>query len=77
MFKTFKYAFPIALAALAGPAAATIVGGAITSGSALTAGGEFIKLTVPFTESDPDSTVGDARSRPPTSTVSMRFRTSS
>ncbi|WP_170168740.1 VPLPA-CTERM sorting domain-containing protein [Rhodovulum iodosum] len=44
---------------MAAPASATIVGGAITSGSAFDQGGTFIKLTVPFTESDPDSTVGN------------------
>ena len=37
---------------------ATIVSGAVTGGSALTEGGAFVKLIVPFTESDPDNTVG-------------------
>ncbi|ARE38284.1 hypothetical protein RGUI_0143 [Rhodovulum sp. P5] len=47
------------LGLFAGAASATIIDGAITAGTALSAGGTFIKLTVPFIESDPDSTVGD------------------
>ena len=38
---------------------ATIVSGSVTGGQSLTQGGTFIKLSVPFTESDPDNTVGD------------------
>ena len=36
---------------------ATIVSGSVTGGQSLTQGGTFIKLSVPFTESDPDNTV--------------------
>jgi len=59
-------AFRVTLAAsllaalLAGPAAhATIISGFVTGGSAQSAGGVFVELTPPFTESDPDSTVGN------------------
>ena len=38
---------------------ATIVSGAVTGGQSLTQGGTFVKLTVPFTNSDPDNTVGN------------------
>lgn len=41
------------------PASATIVGGTVTGGSAFTAGGTFINLTVPFAQSNPDNTVGN------------------
>jgi hypothetical protein len=40
------------------PVCATIVSGAVTGGSSLTQGGTFIKLPVPFTESNPANTVG-------------------
>jgi len=40
-------------------ASATIVSGAVTGGGSLSSGGTFIKLTVPFTESSPDNTVGN------------------
>ena len=40
-------------------ASATIVSGSVTGGQSLTQGGTFIKLSAPFTESDPDNTVGD------------------
>ena len=40
------------------PVSATIVSGEVTGGGALGAGGVFVKLTVPFTVSDPDNTVG-------------------
>jgi hypothetical protein len=42
--------------ALATPAAATIIGGTINSGGP---GAQFFKLAVPFTESNPDNTVGN------------------
>ena len=42
-------------AAAAMPAGATILSGTVTSG----AGATFVKLSVPFTESTPDNTVGD------------------
>ncbi|MBS1827816.1 MAG: PEP-CTERM sorting domain-containing protein [Acidobacteria bacterium] len=45
----------LALAAMAIPASATIIGGTVTSGG----GATFIKLTVPFTDSTPDNTVGN------------------
>lgn len=38
---------------------AAIIGGAVTGGTAKTAGGTFIELTAPFTESTPDNTVGN------------------
>jgi len=41
------------------PAYATIVSGEVTGGTSFDMGGEFINLTVPFTESNPDNTVGD------------------
>ena len=37
---------------------ATIIGGEVTGGASLTQGGTFINLTVPFTDSNPDNTVG-------------------
>jgi hypothetical protein len=40
----------------AAPASASIINGAVISGGA---GATFIKLTVPFTDSTPDNTVGD------------------
>ncbi len=40
------------------PASATIVSGSVTSGSAFAAGGNFINLTVPFSQSNPTNTVG-------------------
>ncbi|MDJ0928949.1 MAG: hypothetical protein QNJ73_15025 [Gammaproteobacteria bacterium] len=52
--------FFAALAALFSQTAlATIISGAVTGGQSLDQGGMFIKLTVPFTESDPDNTVGN------------------
>ncbi len=50
------FAAAIALAAMSIPASATIIGGSITSGAP---GAQFIKLTVPFTASTPDNTVGN------------------
>ncbi len=47
-----------ALLLAASPAAATVIGGAVTGGYSFDNGGVFVKLTVPFTESDPDNTVG-------------------
>ncbi|MBL8220573.1 MAG: PEP-CTERM sorting domain-containing protein [Bryobacterales bacterium] len=44
------------LMAAAVPASATITGGSINSGAA---GATFIKLNVPFTQSNPDNTVGN------------------
>lgn len=41
------------------PVAATIVSGTVTGGTSLSQGGTFIKLPVPFTDSDPDNTVGN------------------
>lgn len=41
------------------PAYATIVSGVVTGGTSLGQGGTFVNLTVPFTESNPDNTVGD------------------
>ncbi|GAB4520353.1 MAG: hypothetical protein Tsb0010_04680 [Parvularculaceae bacterium] len=49
-----------AVAIFGGQAAqATIIGGGVTGGSSLSQGGIFIKLSVPFTESNPDNTVGE------------------
>lgn len=47
-----------AAALLAGSAHATIISGTVTGGQALTGGGIFVKLTPPFTESDPDNAIG-------------------
>jgi hypothetical protein len=44
---------------LAAPAGATVIGGGVTGGASLGQGGTFGKLSVPFTESDPDNAVGD------------------
>lgn len=45
---------------LAGPACASVIGGAVTGGSAFTAGGTFIQLTVPWGSlSTPANTVGN------------------
>ena len=41
------------------PVCATIVSGDVTGGTSLNQGGTFVKLTVPFTESNPDNTVGN------------------
>jgi len=41
------------------PVHATIVGGAVTGGSALGLGGVFVNLTVPFSSSSPTNTVGE------------------
>jgi hypothetical protein len=49
----------LAVTAMAFPANATIIGGAVTGGTALADGGVFQKLVVPFTESLPANTVGD------------------
>ena len=46
-------------ALVASQASATIVSGAVTGGGSLTSGGMFVKLAVPFTESNPDNTVGN------------------
>jgi hypothetical protein len=43
---------------MASPASAAVIGGTVTGVGALTQGGTFVKLIVPFTESNPDSTVG-------------------
>jgi hypothetical protein len=40
------------------PRSATMVSGAVTVGSSFTQGGMFIKLAVPFTDSNPANTVG-------------------
>jgi hypothetical protein len=40
------------------PVSATIVSGTVTGGGSFNQGGTFTKLSVPFTESDPDNTVG-------------------
>lgn len=58
-----KFLLPVlgilAATALTVPAHATIIGGAVTGGTALTTdGGTFVKLVVPFTESLPANTVG-------------------
>ncbi len=47
------------LSLVAQPLSATIISGEVTGGTSLTQGGTFIKLSVPFTESDPDNTVGN------------------
>jgi len=40
-------------------ASATIISGDVTGGTSQTQGGSFIKLSTPFTESNPDNTVGN------------------
>ncbi len=40
-------------------ASATIVSGNVTGGTSATQGGSFIKLSTPFTDSNPDNTVGN------------------
>ena len=40
-------------------ASAIIVSGSLTGGQCLTQGASFIKLSAPFTESDPDDIIGD------------------
>ena len=42
-----------------GLAVATVVGGAVTGGYSFDNGGTFVKLSVPFTESNPDNSVGN------------------
>jgi len=46
------------LATGSGAVSATIVSGAVTGGGSLEQGGTFVKLSVPFKDSDPDNTVG-------------------
>ncbi|MEM1379732.1 MAG: hypothetical protein AAGH41_03810 [Pseudomonadota bacterium] len=46
-------------AALCASAQATVISGQVTGGSALTNGGTFIILDLPFTDSTPDNTVGN------------------
>lgn len=41
------------------PTSATIISGEVTGGGSFDLGGTFINLSVPFTESNPDNTVGD------------------
>ncbi len=43
---------------VAQPVSATVILGAVTGGGSFNQGGIFQKLVVPFTESDPDNTVG-------------------
>lgn len=43
---------------VAQPVSATVILGAVTGGDSFNQGGIFQKLVVPFTESDPDNTVG-------------------
>jgi hypothetical protein len=57
---TFRLAAIIALLALAEPASATVIGGAVIGGSALGAGGTFQILTVPIPNPlGPPNNVGD------------------
>jgi hypothetical protein len=49
----------VILLAPAAPAHATTISGAVTGGFSANNGGVFVKLSVPFTESDPDNTVGE------------------
>ena len=53
------------MGAMALPASATIIGGAVTGGTALTAGGVFQKLVVPFTSSPTNNTIGDDNQQSP------------
>lgn len=47
-----------ALSIASAPASATIVGGAVTGGTALGLGGAFVNLSIPLTGSNPFNTVG-------------------
>jgi hypothetical protein len=53
-FKLFARTIFLGIAFFGTPASATILTGAVTSGS-----GSFVNLSVPFTESNPDNTVGN------------------
>ena len=44
---------------------ATIIGGTVTGGQALSQGGIFIKIAPGFTDSNPDNTVGNDTSQNP------------
>jgi hypothetical protein len=59
--KNLGFAVSILLFAVSVPATATIIGGAVTGGTALTAGGTFVKLTVPLANlfGTPDSVGND------------------
>lgn len=54
-----RYLVVAALALLLPTAHATIIGGSVTGGTALTAGGTFVKIAPGFTQSTPDNTVGN------------------
>ena len=54
----FVAALGAALSIAAAPASATIVGGAVTGGSALGLGGVFVNLSIPLTGASPFNTVG-------------------
>lgn len=60
---TRSFTFTIILAGILSSvclqASATIISGSITGGTSLGQGGVFIKLSVPFTDSNPENTVGD------------------
>ena len=56
------------------PAYATIVSGSVTGGASLGQSGTFVNLSVPFTESNPDNTVGDDTFQTPHLYGSMRGR---
>lgn len=53
-FKLFAHTIFLGIAFFATQASATILNGSVTSGT-----GSFVNLTVPFTESNPDNTVGN------------------
>lgn len=53
------------MGAIALPASATIIGGGVTGGTALGAGGVFQKLIVPFVSSPTNNTIGDDNQQSP------------
>lgn len=57
--KIHPVSFFFILALFTSQVSATIVSGTVTGGGSFNQGGTFIKLAAPFTESDPDNTVGD------------------
>jgi hypothetical protein len=59
-----------------GPAGADIVSGSVTGGTALAAGGVFVKLTQPLTNPfGPPDSVGDDNFQAPTCTRLTKTRT--
>lgn len=55
----------LVMGAIALPASATIIGGGVTGGTALGAGGSFQKLILPFASSPTNNTIGDNNQQSP------------